>query len=553
MKSKALHTRTLALHLSDLKDRSLAAVQRPVLGTPNLSNDAVLLASLMSFVLPGTPLEFLRKGAHIRKRWSQEGGVVDLRASHFFVHHEIEELLNDSTRLRDAWICCQASNPGLGSHVPEVLSSFAVLPDDSLDPDLKLFWSFQAMVLICGAVPWKSLEPISVDYFKLAECLCYTVQGFAGDVKEIPDAARLDILYSLIEAVRFSKLLKRRKLAINLARKIAPEDHYSRLLIAQAESQVKRLEGDPEAARRVLPQIQQMDQTTTASVAGARSARGQIFYQQSLNHIQYDQTDEAIQSLMSWSPGTTSMEAAVKFQHLLLWARILRYRNESAAGHTKLEELESFKAEYKDLDFEEFRPEFVYQLAALYIDEERYVIAETRILDQLEQMKSTGITYPTNISLRLLLAESRFGQGRLGQAEKDCNDVEADCRLKFDRIHWNIIVAKIHHTQLAANSNAIAHRDKAFKHWNAANALMIGKQLNDGHSTRVLQMSILNVLSYFQDREAQNARETAEDLLQRARYGSSERSVKNWIPGFSTAWKRKMEEAQLATKEIYKL
>ncbi|RKK26980.1 hypothetical protein BFJ66_g16511 [Fusarium oxysporum f. sp. cepae] len=170
-----MRSSTFAPCLPGWKDRSLAAAQRSIsLGTGELSSETAFLAMLMSCIPPGTPLEVLRKGADVRKRWNHEGAVGKLKARDLFVHPDIEELLLNPAKLRDAWKCCRVT-AGLEPDVPEVLSSFVALSEDCFDADLKLFWSFQALILICGAIPWKSLEPVSMDCSSLTRCLRYTI------------------------------------------------------------------------------------------------------------------------------------------------------------------------------------------------------------------------------------------------------------------------------------------------------------------------------------------------------------------------------------------
>lgn len=145
------------LVLSNWKEKSLEAIRsEPALRACQLSDDGAVIALLMTFAPPGcSSLEIFQRGASLRRRWTRDGHVKDQEASDYFIHPKVKDLLLDETRVGDALKSYQSTQFCLGSH-----AAFADQFRHKLPADVKLFWSYTAMVLTCGAVPWKSLTPV---------------------------------------------------------------------------------------------------------------------------------------------------------------------------------------------------------------------------------------------------------------------------------------------------------------------------------------------------------------------------------------------------------
>jgi len=89
--------------------------------------------------------------------------------------------------------------------------------------------------------------------------------------------------------------------------------------------------------------------------------------------------------------------------------------------------------------------------------------------------------------LRLTLAESLFAQGRHDEAETLCLEVQS-CRslLKMGKLRLAIVRAKLRHV----NSDW----EGAFRHWTDA-MLAVGKfTMTNGHTTRIILLSICDIL-----------------------------------------------------------
>jgi tetratricopeptide (TPR) repeat protein len=380
----------------------------------------------------------------------------------------------------------------------------------------------------------------------LTGCLRHTVNEFTGELSQTPDAIRVEVASSLIEASRLPNLKWREFAIAKASENTCDKELYLRLQIAAAYSQLKRLQGHISGAEEALLWAQQLDQRKTASSAAGRSGLGQAINQRCLNHLQNDDIAGAIESLKSWVPGPTPMEAAITFHNRLLWARALRYEGQWEAARDRLDELERLQADNLELNCEEHLPEFVYERAALLIEQGDPTQAEARICEQLERMRSKDIKYPSNVSLRLLLAESLFAQkGMLNQALVQCEYLKKDCRKKFDSLHLNIIVAKIYHRLLLSETWTDSEQKficgEAFRHWTEASKLLMHFQLNEGHSTVVLYKSLNHLFSHCKDPEWQDYETATQRVLENTRWGTKNGTVKNWIPGFCTQWKKEIE------------
>ncbi|KAH7187866.1 hypothetical protein BKA60DRAFT_643578 [Fusarium oxysporum] len=547
------------LVLSNWKEKSLEAIRsEPALRACQLSDDGAVIALLMTFAPPGcSSLEIFQRGASLRRRWTRDGHVKDHEASDYFIHPKVKDLLLDETRVGDALKSYQSTQFCLGSH-----AAFADQFRHKLPADVKLFWSYTAMVLTCGAIPWKSLTPVKIDYYALNRCLHHTVAGFTGNVDQLPDHVRLEIASSLVEASRlpYPELrLKWRKFAIDKAEEMTQGlPHCHRLHIAQARSQLKRLQGDYEAAHKVLnTHSQESDVEPTAPSAIRNFADGLIAIQRCLNCLQRDEISTAIDSLRAWVPGPTPMAAAVMFQSILLLAKCLRFRGQFLESQTQLTKLRKVEDKNPDLDFEEYRRDWAYESAASLIEqvfpeeeaEHRLLKAEHRLHEELNRMKSKRITYPKDVPLRLLLAECFFAQEKYAKAEEICHNLT--CELKFDRLHRQIILAKINHAKLLATTSTDclvpdecrSLRDKALAHWMEAGKLITSTSQNEGHSSLVVYLSLMNLFSHCEDTASQEARKSTGRSIERAQLGQSDQGVKYWIPGLMS-WKKKLSLAE---------
>ncbi|KAF5978425.1 hypothetical protein FCOIX_5938 [Fusarium coicis] len=465
--------------LSNWKEKSLEAIRsEPALRACQQSDDGAVIALLMTFAPPGySSLEIFRRGASLRRRWTRDGHVKNQEASDYFIHPKVTDLLLDNIRIRNAWKSYQSTQFYLFPN-----AGYADQFRHKLPADVKLFWSYTAMVLTCGAIPWKSLTPVLVE------------------------ASRLP--YPQLR-------LKWREFAIDEAEKSTrglPYCHH--LHIAQARSQLKRLQGDYEGARKVLDtHNRESDVEPTASSAMRNFADGLIAIQRCLNYLQRDEISAAIHSLRAWVPGSTPMAAAVMFQSTLLLAKCLRFRGQFLESQTELTELLKVEHGNPDLDFEEYRRDWAYESAACLIEQDfpeeeanhNLLKAEHSLREELNRMKSKLITYPKDVPLQLLLAECFFAQGKHSEAEEICHNLT--CELKFDQLHCQIILAKINHAKHLAETitNCLEPgelrtlRDKALTHWMAAGKLITSMSQNEGHSSLAVYLSLMNLVNELEE------------------------------------------------------
>ena len=89
--------------------------------------------------------------------------------------------------------------------------------------------------------------------------------------------------------------------------------------------------------------------------------------------------------------------------------------------------------------------------------------------------------------LRLILAESLYAQNRQYEAEVICSEVRSHSKLlKMEKLRLSIIFAKLAHVN--------ARYEEALRYWTDAMTSIQRYNLANGHTTRIIILSISHVL-----------------------------------------------------------
>lgn len=147
--------------------------------------------------------------------------------------------------------------------------------------------------------------------------------------------------------------------------------------------------------------------------------------------------------------------------------------------------------------------------------------AERHLRAEITRRHQNGVTHSGGCLLQLSLAESLFAQGRLEDAHELCSDIESHPKLlKLERLRLHIVLAKLYHVKSECES--------ALSHWSGAMMTMSKFQRTNGRATRILVLSICDVLSHLgQNWLIRESEEQLASLDQLARPGG----IHYWIAG----------------------
>lgn len=127
-----------------------------------ITDDSKLLLILLCFLADSDiSVDLLYFGATPRKRWTEEGGIVEMGAHYIGLMPNLERLLSDRPRISNAFnelhgMAAIAKNAN-GGYVLDAATRARILgtlPSPNHRP-----WRQQALLLTYRSVPWKYLEP----------------------------------------------------------------------------------------------------------------------------------------------------------------------------------------------------------------------------------------------------------------------------------------------------------------------------------------------------------------------------------------------------------
>ncbi|WDK18144.1 LipA and NB-ARC domain-containing protein [Colletotrichum graminicola] len=353
------------------------------------------------------------------------------------------------------------------------------------------FWRLQALITAYRAVPWKYLEVV-VREPHLGATLTTHVAHTLTAVREhdgyesLSMSDRVDIVLTLIKASQFPGM-EWKRLAVSQAKATmcGLQDQYVHSCIAQRESLLQRLAGYVKPATSV----RELRQGHTNSAVSKRmhAAIGFTDYQRALDLFQNEDLSSAMDTLKEWrlTKPASSTKEAVLFRMNLLRGKILRFQGKFQDSLECLSKSRCAAEQLGELHFDEDATDLVVEVADTVIELNDPIRAEQLLKEQLERQYYTPAA---RALLSLSLAESLFAQQRFLEADRLCRDVESQQLSKMARLRLCITAATLRYVT--------SHWEGVFSWWTQA-LLTINKfPPTSGHATRIIYVSLCNVLKH---------------------------------------------------------
>ncbi|KAK6206923.1 hypothetical protein QIS74_13411 [Colletotrichum tabaci] len=478
--------------------------------------------------------EMLHRGGTPRKRWTEEGGIKVTGAPH---DAALQPLLSDLPTLHDAMAelerlsAINLSVDGKCTLHPGVRT--AVLK--SLPPESYSFWRWQALATAYRAVPWKYLEPAAEPHAR-AGLTPHVVHTMAA-VREhdgyeslsIPD--RVDVVLTLIEASRLPGIEWKRH-AVEQAKTAmcGRQDDYVQACIAQREALLQRLAGD--GMPLTLPPFSHQERRDGPVNKRMNAAIGLTVHQRALDCFQNEELSSALDVLDEWQPTRHSSPAedVVLFRMNVLRGKILRFQGKFQEALGCLDKSRCAVEQQRDVHFDEDAGDLVVETADTMRELDEPIRAEQLLRTQLERLLHTPAT---RALLNLALTESLFAQQRFAEADQLCRDAES-CRLsKMARLRLCITAAKLRH--------ASSDWEGAFSWWTQALVAINKFPPTSGHTTRLIYLSLCDVLKHQGEEELEQASRAQVVKLESL---SGNAQAKYWIAGLRH-WQTYLESSVL--------
>jgi hypothetical protein len=322
--------------------------------------------------------------------------------------------------------------------------------------------------------------------------LRHTLQGLRihDTFQQLATDTRTDLVLTLVEASRFPKT-EWKRFVISQAKEAmgSLNDEYLRSCIARRECLLYRITGALDQAGDALGNASVSQGQVQVSADKKIHARfGQTIIQRALNHVQVEELALATQVLDAWQPLSeipAPIDEVMLFRKFLILSKISRFQGNFRESLAHLETSKNIANQRKDLFFDEDRCDLVCNLADILQELDNPVSAEHYLRLEIARQGQDRIS--AQRLLKLVLAESLFAQGHYAQAEALCSEVQSCPSLpKMEKLRLSIVRAKLYHV----NSNW----EGAFRHWTDA-MLAVGRYtMTNGHATRIILLSICDVL-----------------------------------------------------------
>lgn len=457
-----------------------------------LSDDANTLLVLLSFLSTPDkiPLELFR-GAMPQKRWTTLGEIHELDAIEVGLDPKLRELLSDNPKLTSSF------------HELELLLAVSKGEDqtytlnedvarrarEKLSTEDHSFWRCQALIVAYRAIPWKYIESFTLNQKGVLPHLKHTVTAFHNRYDDLPASTRVDVAFALIEASRFPTMAWKR-FAIDQAEFASRglDDPYLRRSIAQSRAILSRISNNLDDAVTSIKGFVE-DRAMTAVDVRMHSATGLVIIQCALNHIQAEDLSTAAGLLQAWHPlgkNPSSLERVVVFRKHMILGRILRFQGTFNESLSHWDEAQSMLGRSDGLVFDEELLDLTCEHADTLRELNDPVSAERLLRAEITRRDQHSI-HSGKSRLELSLAEVLFAQGRFQEAEKLCLAVQPrPGLLKLERVRLHVTMAKIRHI--------VPDYESAFSSWNEAMKEIAKFQLTNGHTTRIIVLSICDTL-----------------------------------------------------------
>ncbi|KAK1948798.1 hypothetical protein LY78DRAFT_708517 [Colletotrichum sublineola] len=354
------------------------------------------------------------------------------------------------------------------------------------------FWRLQALITAYRAVPWKYLEVPHLGAI-LTTHVAHTLTAVRehDGYESLSMSDRVDIVLTLIEASRF------------------PGMEWKRLAVSQAKATMCGLQD----------QYVHSCHTNGAVSKRMHAAIGSTVYQRALDLFQNEDLSSAMDTLKEWrlTEPASPAEEAVLFRMNLLRGKILRFQGKFQDSLECLSKSRCVAEQLGELHFDEDAADLVVEVADTMIELNDPIRAEQLLKEQLERQYYTPAA---RALLSLSLAGSLFAQQRFLEADRLCRDVESQRLSKMARLRLCITAAKLRHVT--------SHWEGAFSWWTQA-LLAINKfPPTSGHATRIIYVSLCDVLKHQGQQELEQASRAQVANLETL---SGHAEAKHWIAG----------------------
>ena len=179
------------------------------------------------------------------------------------------------------------------------------------------------------------------------------------------------------------------------------------------------------------------------------------------------------------------MEEVILFRMGILLGRILRFQGAFGESLLCLEKARSIADELKDLFLNEDLCELASEFGDILRELDRPAEAETLLRSELARQQEGRA--PSRNLARLCLAEALLAEEKYALAEMICLEVKSGRNLsKMEKLRLYITLAKVRHVQ--------SDLEEAFELWTEALMAMNKFPPRSGHATRVIYLSICNIL-----------------------------------------------------------
>lgn len=488
---RGLHVASSAT--SHWKSSSSAAAYNALPAGGIRSEDSMLLLVLLCFLAQSevTPHLFIR-GATPRKRWSESGDIEDMDALRVGLAPELVHTLSNDTNLNLA--LCELQSLGAISRNPN--DTYILDPAISagivgrLPPELHPFWRLQALVVAFRSFLWKYLEPRPSDMQKLLPHIRHTVlqvrdnEGFHSLASDM----RTDLILTLIEASR-SPGMSWKRFAIDQAKEVMHglNDGFLQSCIAQRECILHRITGDIKQAASDI-NTAPLASTILPIEKKVHAGSGHTAIQRALNHIQVDELATAANVLNAWHPLSqtpSAIEETVLFRKHVLLGKISQYQGRFEESLANLERSKKLADLRGNLFFGEDRCDLMCSLSDTLLELGFPTAAEHHLRSEISRRDKDGTS--AEFLLKLSLAESLFAQERYTEAETICSEAQSQEKLlKMEKLRLAIIQAKLSHINFDGEG--------AICHWTEAMHAISQFTLTHGHTTRIILLSICDIL-----------------------------------------------------------
>ena len=512
----------------------------------------------------------LDRACSLRKRWSQDGEIIEIAPSTSGVDNEVIAIVQDEMRFDDAIeVLGSFSLIYFSEDEHTGLRKFSIHPmvqycaSQRVAPEVQSYWRAQSIALICHAFPRDEiLEPLWVASNTSHSSALILQSYFSAGIIQMPHARRVlhesrlllksvagcstsrsDIAELYLSSSRFGDTTWKLE-AVAQAKKLSLEvgDPYLCVLVASRESSILRMRGETLKSNEVLQVAMskyiRKDETQRVAFGdlGYHAQAGKLIQSRAENLIFVDDLEEAQRVLNEWSPSNdaspSSMEKIVQVSINLTLGRLSKIQGDFEKALSQLTPtLEWIEAE--EIEAGGWRRVLLASIGEVYCELERSADAQFILISELDSMKLTrSQNMSSGLRLQLVLAESYLRAGSHDRSREIANTVKrvlerskehSSITRRFYLRAWTIL-ARIAHTR--------EHWDEALDCWKKSLKILHLMHDSSGPSAAVIEFSIAYALH-----KQGRVNESAEREALARDYLKSEKARRYHFTGLDSYWR----------------